>query len=106
MSETAEPNAADLIELDFFKDQTTSRLLGVITALGAEVYVLKAVVHRLTVALESQGILSDEILGAAAASQAHLAWQAEEEKVFAAELLRPWLEPDEAPDVRRFMAAD
>ena len=35
MAETAEPNAAELIELDFFQDQTTARLLGVITALGA-----------------------------------------------------------------------
>ena len=104
MSETTEPNAAELIELDFFQDQTTARLLGVITALGGEVYVLKAVVHRLTVALESQGILSEEILSEAGTSPVHRTWQAEEEKVFAAELLRPWLEPDEAPDVRRFMA--
>ena len=26
-----------------------------------------------------------------------------QEKTFAAEMLRPWLEPDGAPDVRRFM---
>jgi hypothetical protein len=103
MSETIAPNAAELIDLDFFKDDTTARLLGVITALGGEVYVLKAMVNRLTVALENQGVVSAETLAEAGASEAHRAWQAEEEKIFGAELLRPWLEPDEAPDVRRFM---
>jgi len=106
MPKTTEPNAAELIDLDFFKDPTTARLLGVITALGGEVYVLKAMVHRLTAVLESQGILTDDILREAEESEAHRAWQVEEEKTFAAELLRPWLEPDVAADVRRFMDAD
>ena len=103
MSDKAIPKAADLIDLDFFHDATTQRLLGVLTALGGEVYLLKALVNRLTVALEQQGVVSDNVLSLAAASDAHLAWQAEEEKVFAAEILRPWLEPDAAPDVRGFM---
>ncbi len=103
MPETVAPNAAELIDLDFFKDDTTQRLLGVITALGGEVYVLKAMVNRLTVALENQGVVTDDILAAAATSEAHRAWQAEEEKTFGAEMLRPWLEPDEATDVRNFM---
>ena len=76
MSETIAPNAAELIDLDFFKDDTTARLLGVITALGGEVYVLKAMVNRLTVALENQGVVSAETLAEAGASEAHRAWQA------------------------------
>jgi hypothetical protein len=99
-------NAEEVIDLDFFPDQTTARLLGMITALGGEVYVLKAIVHRLTVALECQGVVTGDILGEAAASEAHAAWQAEEEKTFGAEMLRPWLEPDDAVDARRFMSAD
>ncbi len=96
-------DGSELIDLDFFKDDTTQRLLGVITALGGEVYVLKALVHRLTVALEQQGVVTDGILAEAAASDAHRSWQATEEQTFAAELLRPWLEPDSVPDVRAFM---
>ena len=103
MSEKAIPKAGDLIDLDFFQDATTQRLLGVITALGGEVYLLKAMVNRLTVALEQQGVLNADVLSLAANSDAHQAWQAEEEKTFAAEILRPWLEPDAAPDVRGFM---
>ncbi len=106
MAKPEQPNAAELIGLDFFEDQTTARLLGVITALGGEVYVLKALVHRLTTALESQGVVTEDILEQAAASETHRAWRAEEEKTFGAEMLRPWLEPDAAADVRRFMAAD
>ena len=103
MSNSGEAKVAELIDLDFFQDSTTQRLLGVITALGGEVYVLKAMVNRLTVALEQQGVVTDDILAQAAASDSHRSWQAEEEKTFAAEMLRPWLEPDGAPDVRRFM---
>ena len=103
MSEANKATGADLIDLDFFKDDTTQRLLGVITALGGEVYVLKAMVNRLTGALENQGVVTADILADAAASETHRAWQAREEKVFGAELLRPWLEPDAALDVRGFM---
>ena len=103
MPDMDETKAAELIDLDFFKDDTTQRLLGVITALGGEVYVLKAMVNRLTVALEQQGVITDDVLATAARSESHRSWQAEEEKTFAAEMLHPWLEPDGAPDVRRFM---
>ena len=103
MSEKSLPKAAELIDLDFFQDATTQRLLGVITALGGEVYLLKAMINRLTIALEQQGILNVDALSHAASSDAHQTWQAEEEKTFAAEILRPWLEPDAAPDVRGFM---
>jgi len=106
MPETKAQNAAELIDLDFFKDPTTARLLGVITALGGEVYVLKALVQRLTVALESQGVVTDEILQQAGESAPYRDWLATEETAFGSELLRPWLEPDEAVDARRFMAAD
>ena len=62
MSNSGEAKVAELIDLDFFQDSTTQRLLGVITALGGEVYVLKAMVNRLTVALEQQGVVTGDIL--------------------------------------------
>ena len=82
MSEKAIPKAGNLIDLDFFQDATTQRLLGVITALGGEVYLLKAMVNRLTVALEQQGVLNDDALSLAANSDAHQSWQVEEEKTY------------------------
>ena len=43
-------------DLTFFEQQDTARLLGVIAALGGEVFVLKAQVERLTRALSAAGL--------------------------------------------------
>lgn len=82
----------------------TERLLGMITALGAEVFVLKAEVQRLKGALHASGTLTDAQLEKAAASPELQQWMSEEEKVFGATLMRPFAHPDDAVDVARMMA--
>ncbi len=77
----------------------SARLLGVITALAAEVYVLKAEVKRLTIALESSGATNAKALESAGSSERMLRWFAEEEGAFGPALFRPFTHPDEAPDV-------
>ena len=95
-----------LIALDAFADPGAARLLGVVIALASEVFVLKAEVARLTSALEAQGTLGPDALRRQGETAALQDWMAREQRTFAAELLRPWLEPDAVADVRRFMDAE
>lgn len=81
----------------------TERLLGVIAALGSEVFLLKAEVQRLKHALKSGGALTDAQLESAGSSAELERWMGEEEKAFGATLMRPFLHPDEARDVTRLM---
>jgi hypothetical protein len=80
-------------------EMDSARLMGMITALAAEVYVLKAEVMRLTIALEATGAASSEALEAAGQSPRMVAWFNAEEGAFGRALLRPFTHPDEAPDV-------
>ena len=80
-----------------------ARLMGVITALAAEVYGLKAEVRRLQIALESSGLTSPDQLDAAGRSPAMRAWFSAEEPAFARALLSPFTDPDPVPDVSRRM---
>lgn len=82
-----------------------ARLMGVILALAGEVYVLKAEVQRLRVALELRELIDDKALDEAARSPEMERWQAREEREFAPALLRAFTEPDEAPDVSAAMNA-
>jgi hypothetical protein len=81
----------------------TERLLGMIAALGSEVFLLKAEVQRLKHALRSGGTLTDAQLDQAATSAELERWMSEEEKAFGAALMRPFLHPDEARDVASLM---
>ena len=78
----------------------TDRLLGMIAALGAEVFVLKAEVQRLKHALE----VTPTQLEKAGASPELERWMSEEQAAFSAALMRPFVHPDEAVDVSRMMA--
>ena len=82
----------------------TERLLGMVAALGAEVFVLKAEVQRMKHALKSGGALTDAQLDKAATSPELERWMADEEKVFGATLMRPFTHPDDAVDVSKMMA--
>lgn len=104
MSDNAGENPATPIDLGSFPDPATSRLLGMIVTLGAEVHVLRATVERLTQALRDNGVVTDTMLAEAENAEPLAAALAREREIFAAELLRPWLDPDPAADVRRFMA--
>ena len=77
----------------------SARLMGMITALAAEVYVLKAEVMRLTIALEASGTTSAQALAEAGAGPRMATWLKSEEEGFGRALLRPFTHPDEAPDV-------
>jgi len=76
-----------------------ARLIGMITALAAEVYVLKAEVQRLKLALDAAGTTSAAALEDAGRSPAMRDWFNTEEAAFGRALLRPFTHPDEAPDV-------
>jgi hypothetical protein len=82
-----------------FGNADTARLLGMIAALGGEVFVLKAQVESLLRALKATGLLSDAQLRAAHESPDLAQWMGEEEKAFGRALMRPFVHPDEAPDV-------
>lgn len=83
-----------------------TRMMGVVMALASEVFVLKAEVRRLNLALEESAMIDDPALEAAGDSRAMHTWLAEEQTIFAEALLRPWMEPDGAPDVRDYMSAE
>ena len=81
-------------EHEFFGQPDTARLMGMIVALGGEVFVLKAQVERLTRALEKAGALKEAELAEAGQSKEMAAWIATEEKAFGEALLRPFVQPD------------
>ena len=81
----------------------TSRLLGMLFALSAEVFVLKAQVQEMKVALRAAGMLGDAALTEAGASAEVAQWIADEGNKFSAAVLRPFAHPDEAIDATAFM---
>lgn len=82
----------------------TARLLGMIFALSAEVFVLKAQVQEMKAALRTAGTLDDAALAAAGQSREVAQWMADEGRKFSATVLRPFAHPDEAVDATAFMA--
>jgi hypothetical protein len=97
---------APLVTLNGFEDPNIARMFGVVMALAGEVYVLKAEVERLKMALAENALVDDESLRRAEESQPMQCWLAEEQGAFTADILRPWLEPDAALDVRNHMAVE
>ena len=81
-------------KLDWFEGSDTGRLLGMITALAGEVFVLKAEVERLRRALDAGGVVGADQLASAGESAAMRAWLAEEERTFGAQIYGPFLAPD------------
>ncbi len=82
----------------------SARLMGMIVALAGEVFVLKAEVQRLRLALDAKAVVDDVALDAAGASPAMARWMAAEDAAFGAAVMRPFVQPDDAPDVSYFMA--
>lgn len=93
----------DLGSLQFFAHQDTAKLLGVIAALGGEVFVLKAQIERLTRALNAAGVIDKALLEKTAASTDLQRWMSDEEKAFGRAIMRPFVHPDEAVNVSSFM---
>lgn len=92
------------ISLDGFTQPNDVGMLGVVTALASEVYILKAEVRRLTAALEDNDLVNGDELEAVEQTEAMESWLASEQKAFTAETLRPWLEPDPIADARHFIS--
>lgn len=80
----------------YFDDPAITRLLGTVTALAGEVFVLKARNERLTRALLANGALSAGTLEGAGEDPALMQWMAREKDEFAAAILTPLVEPDMA----------
>ena len=93
-----------LEDLEFFEKPDTARLLGVIAALGGEVFVLKAQVERLTRALQARGAIDEAALEKAAASPDMARWMSEEEKAFGRAVMRPFAHPDDIRNVAASMS--
>ncbi|MSQ71335.1 MAG: hypothetical protein EXR27_08625 [Betaproteobacteria bacterium] len=103
MNREADDAAAAIGELKFFPEPDTARLLGVIAALGSEVFVLKAQVERLTRALLATGTLAQAALDQAGNSPELAKWMSAEEKAFSETIMRPYGYPDEAINVAAMM---
>lgn len=97
------PMSARLLDLGSADANDPARLAGMVMALAGEVFVLKAEVQRLRHALAAQGTLGVDALDAAGRSPEIAAWMASEQNAFARSLLDPFVHPDQAPDVTRFM---
>ena len=80
-----------------------ARLLGMIVALAGEVFVLKAEIDRMKIALNDAGVLDEATLEHAGASKEMQQILRSEEEAFASTVLRPFAHPDDTPDVSRFM---
>jgi hypothetical protein len=96
-------NDSSRMRLDGFDDPNTARLLGMIVALGGEVFVLKAQVERLTRALQRAGVLDAVALEAMSEDPNLAAWVGREEKSFGTALLQPFLAPDLVKQVTGLM---
>lgn len=82
----------------------SARLLGMIVALAGEVFVLKAEIDRMKIALNDAGVLDEATLDSAGASKEMQQRLRAEEEAFASTVLRPFAHPDDIPDVSRFMS--
>ena len=82
----------------------TERLMGMIMALGGEVFVLKAQVERMALALRKAEGVGEAAIEAAGASPEFQAWMPREEKAFGRALLRPFTHPDVAGDVSALLS--
>ncbi|MEI7740333.1 MAG: hypothetical protein WCJ99_16520 [Betaproteobacteria bacterium] len=85
------------------QDPDLARLMGVIMALAGEVFVLKAQVQRLSMALRDQGIANDQVLEKVTLGQSWADWLSNEETQFSNALLKPYLQPDVAINSTHWM---
>ncbi len=92
--------------LAMLKDDESSPALGMLIALSAEVFLLKAEVARLRLALHASGVVSPDAELAAGETSSFAAWLSKEQVAFTAPLLRAWAQTDEAPDVSGIVTAE
>ena len=88
MTETTVPPAF-LRDLDGVRDPLVSQLLSMLVSLGGEVFVLKAELQRLRLALAAAGGVGEDALEAVRRSPDFVAWLSREEREFARTLMDP-----------------
>lgn len=81
----------------------SARLLGMIVALAGEVFVQKAEIARLKIALAEQGGPDEAALARAAEAKPMREWMAAEQVAFGNALMRPFTHPDESPDISHWI---
>jgi hypothetical protein len=88
MTETTVPPAF-LRDLDGVRDPLVSQLLSMLVSLGGEVFVLKAELQRLRLALAAAGGVGEDALEAVRRSPDFVAWLSREEREFTRALMDP-----------------
>ena len=88
MSDTTVPPAF-LRDLDGISDPLVSQLLSMLVSLGGEVFVLKAELQRLRLALAQAGGVDEDALERVRRSPDFAAWLSREEQAFTAALIDP-----------------
>jgi hypothetical protein len=83
-------------DLSYLQPQDISRLMACLVALGGEVFLLKAEVQQLRLALQARGALAPAELEEIGATDAFKAWLETENKAFARTLLEPFGSPRRA----------
>ncbi len=78
-----------LANLGYMPDAMSGRLLEMIVGLGGEVFVLKAELRRMRMALEAIGQLGEQALENASASAEFKAWLQQEQQAFGLHLMDP-----------------
>lgn len=76
-------------DLGYLQAQDVSRIMSSVVALGAEVFMLKAELKRLQLALAESGVATESSLQRTGESAEFNAWLASEQATFARNLLDP-----------------
>ncbi|MGE0313355.1 MAG: hypothetical protein AB7P21_17230 [Lautropia sp.] len=103
--ETPDDLVAEMAKLGYGQQSDSSRLLGMVMALAAEVFVLKAQNERLRRALQERDLVTDAQLAAAGDGEDMQAWLAAEEQTFTRAVLMPLLHGDRSIDATAGMRA-
>ena len=77
-------------DLSYLQPQDVGRLMACLVALGGEVFLLKAEVQQLRLALQARGGLAPDEVEAAGGTEAFKAWLEAENKEFARVILEPF----------------
>lgn len=88
MTETSVPPAF-LRDLDGVRDPLVAQLLSMLVSLGGEVFVLKAELQRLRLALAEAGVAGEDALERIRHSPDFVAWLSREEREFTGALMDP-----------------
>ena len=106
MPAAREDIVAELGKLAQLPDADCGRLLATVMALAGEVFVLKAQVERLTIALEAAGGVDAARLAAAEKTARMQQWLLGEEAAFTRSITEPYLKGDRSIDATRWMRAE